>query len=50
VTHLVFQVHSADPPHAYILRSIELTAKIVAPALGREGPQAQKGDRVALAR
>jgi putative FMN-dependent luciferase-like monooxygenase len=33
VTDLVFQVHSVDPPHAHILRSIELTAKIVAPAL-----------------
>jgi putative FMN-dependent luciferase-like monooxygenase len=49
VTDLVFQVHSADPPHAQILRSIELTAKIVAPALGWEGPQAQTGNRVALA-
>jgi alkanesulfonate monooxygenase SsuD/methylene tetrahydromethanopterin reductase-like flavin-dependent oxidoreductase (luciferase family) len=49
VTDLVFQVHSADPPHAQILRSIELTAKIVAPALGWEGPQAQTGSRVALA-
>ncbi|CAN7728987.1 putative FMN-dependent luciferase-like monooxygenase [Rhizobium sp. LjRoot258] len=34
VTDLVFQVHSVDPPHEYILRSLELTASEVAPALG----------------
>jgi putative FMN-dependent luciferase-like monooxygenase len=34
VTDLVFQVHSIDPPHPYILRSIELVAEKVAPALG----------------
>ena len=34
VTDLVCQVHSVDPPHAAILRSIELTATVVAPALG----------------
>jgi putative FMN-dependent luciferase-like monooxygenase len=34
VTDLVFQVHSVDPPHCYILRSIELVAEKVAPALG----------------
>ena len=28
------QVHSIDPPHAHILRSIELIAEVVAPALG----------------
>jgi putative FMN-dependent luciferase-like monooxygenase len=28
------QVHSIDPPHPYILRSIELVAQVVAPALG----------------
>ncbi|MEJ6846603.1 putative FMN-dependent luciferase-like monooxygenase [Sinorhizobium fredii] len=33
VTDLVFQVHSVDPPHALILRSIELIASKVAPAL-----------------
>lgn len=33
-TDLVFQVHSIDPPHEDILRSIELTAQYVAPALG----------------
>jgi putative FMN-dependent luciferase-like monooxygenase len=49
VTDLVFQVHSVDPSHAHILRSIELTAKTVAPALGWEEPEAPKGSRVALA-
>jgi alkanesulfonate monooxygenase SsuD/methylene tetrahydromethanopterin reductase-like flavin-dependent oxidoreductase (luciferase family) len=34
VTDLVFQAHSIDPPHPYILRSIELIAETVAPALG----------------
>ena len=34
VTDLAFQVHSADPPHADILRSIRLIASDVAPALG----------------
>ncbi|APG93163.1 putative FMN-dependent luciferase-like monooxygenase [Sinorhizobium americanum] len=34
VTDLVFQVHSVDPPHPLILRSIELVATKVAPALG----------------
>jgi putative FMN-dependent luciferase-like monooxygenase len=34
VTDLVFQVHSIDPPHPRILRSIELIASEVAPALG----------------
>jgi len=34
VSDLVFQVHSIDPPHEYILRSIELIATRVAPALG----------------
>jgi putative FMN-dependent luciferase-like monooxygenase len=34
VTDLVFQVHSVDPPHALVLRSIELIASKVAPQLG----------------
>jgi putative FMN-dependent luciferase-like monooxygenase len=34
VTDISFQVHSMDPPHPFILRSIELTAEKVAPALG----------------
>lgn len=33
-TDLAVQVHSVDPPHALILRSIELVAEKVAPALG----------------
>lgn len=37
VTDLVCQVHSVDPPHAHILRSIELIAAEVAPALGWAG-------------
>jgi putative FMN-dependent luciferase-like monooxygenase len=49
VTDLVFQVHSVDPPHAHILRSIELIAEHVAPALGWEGQQARKGNGVVLA-
>jgi putative FMN-dependent luciferase-like monooxygenase len=49
VTDLVFQVHSVDPPHAQILRSIELTAKAVAPTLGWEERKAAKGSRAALA-
>lgn len=38
VTDLVCQVHSVDPPHRHILRSIELIATEVAPALGWPGP------------
>ena len=48
VTDLVFQVHSADPPHAHILRSIELTARAVAPALGWEAPKTRRGNCAAL--
>ena len=33
-TDLTMQVHSIDPPHPFILRSIELMAEAVAPALG----------------
>jgi putative FMN-dependent luciferase-like monooxygenase len=33
-TELTVQVHSIDPPHPFILRSIELVAEVVAPALG----------------
>jgi len=32
-TELAVQVHSIDPPHPFILRSIELVAEIVAPGL-----------------
>ncbi len=43
-TDLVCQVHSVDPPHPLILRSIELIATEVAPALGwkaRHAPEAR---------
>jgi putative FMN-dependent luciferase-like monooxygenase len=33
-TDLTIQSHSIDPPHSFILRSIELVAEVVAPALG----------------
>lgn len=33
-TEVAFQVHSVDAPHAHVLRSIELFAERVAPALG----------------
>ncbi|AZO80497.1 MULTISPECIES: putative FMN-dependent luciferase-like monooxygenase [unclassified Bosea (in: a-proteobacteria)] len=40
VTDIVFQVHSVDPPHPAILRSVELAATEVAPALGwRSSPR-----------
>ncbi len=38
VTDWVFQVHSVDPEHNHILRSIELMATQVAPALGWQRP------------
>jgi putative FMN-dependent luciferase-like monooxygenase len=38
VTDLAVQVHSVDPPHACILRSIELVAQEVAPAFGWRRP------------
>lgn len=37
-TDLSVQVHSIDPPHALVLRSLELVAEVVAPALGWAGP------------
>jgi hypothetical protein len=33
-TDLTVQSHSIDPPHEFILRSIELVSGVVAPALG----------------
>ncbi|SDR27140.1 putative FMN-dependent luciferase-like monooxygenase, KPN_01858 family [Rhizobiales bacterium GAS113] len=45
VSDLAVQVHSVDPPHSFILRSIELVAEKVAPALGWE----RKADKVAKA-
>lgn len=48
VTDISFQVHSVDPPHELILRSLELTARDVAPALGwRDQPTSP---RIVLAR
>jgi len=43
-TDLTMQVHSIDPPHPYILRSIELFADKVAPALGWT-PETKAGAR-----
>ena len=43
-TDLTMQVHSIDPPHPYILRSIELFATEVAPALGWR-PEVKAGAR-----
>lgn len=42
VTDLAVQVHSVDPPHPAILRSIELVAEVVGPAMGwrRDGATA----------
>jgi len=48
VTDVSFQVHSVDPPHALILRSLELLATAVAPALGWREPSA--APRIAAAR
>ncbi|MDR7127439.1 putative FMN-dependent luciferase-like monooxygenase [Pseudotabrizicola sp. 4114] len=39
-TDVAVQVHSVDPPHEFILRSIELFATRVAPALGWVAPAA----------
>ena len=46
VTDLVFQAHSIDPPHRHILRSIELIAEAVAPALGWTKPATVAAARV----
>jgi putative FMN-dependent luciferase-like monooxygenase len=44
-TDVAVQVHSIDPPHAFILRSIELVAEVLAPALGwgRAAAEARRG-------
>ncbi|RTD89794.1 putative FMN-dependent luciferase-like monooxygenase [Variovorax atrisoli] len=49
VTDLVCQVHSVDPPHEAILRSIELTATVVAPALGWTSGAEESKDLQSLA-
>src|SRR3954471_22710292 len=46
-TDLTMQIHSIDPPHPFILRSIELMAEKVAPALGWVRNDAGKVRRVA---
>lgn len=43
-TDISFQVHSIDPPHAYILRSIELLASVVAPAMGWKTARVPSGE------
>ncbi len=49
VTDITMQVHSIDPPHPFILRSIELMAQIVAPALGWRRQDAPSPVRLAVA-
>lgn len=46
-TELSVQVHSIDPPHKLILRSLELMAQKVAPALGWPGPARPEAKRAA---
>ena len=46
-TELAVQVHSVDPPHPYVLRSIELVANGVAPAFGWQPSTATEIRRVA---
>ncbi len=42
-TELAVQVHSIDPPHPFILRSIELVAEKVAPEFGwRRGAEGMR--------
>lgn len=50
VTDLAFQVHSIDPPHELILRSIDLIATRVAPTLGWARPTASHGESPATTR
>ena len=45
-TDLTMQVHSIDPPHPFILRSIELMAEKVAPALGWTPSDSTEGNDV----
>jgi putative FMN-dependent luciferase-like monooxygenase len=49
VTDLVVQVHAMDPPHALVLRSIELMANKVAPALGWQRAGAAEPARLVVA-
>ena len=50
VTDIVFQVHSVDPPHPLILRSIELIATRVAPALGWNRGEKPAAPRLSVVR
>ncbi len=49
VTEMTMQVHSIDPPHPFILRSIELMGQVVGPALGWQRGDAPIPARVAVA-
>jgi putative FMN-dependent luciferase-like monooxygenase len=49
VTDLAVQVHSVDPPHPSILRSIELVAHHVAPAFGWHKTAPQPAEAEAMA-
>lgn len=46
-TELAVQVHSVDPPHPFVLRSIELVAQGVAPAFGWQRQPAEPVRKVA---
>jgi hypothetical protein len=48
-TDLAVQVHSVDPPHPWILRSIELVAQRVGPAFGWQPGRAAPEPMVAAA-
>jgi len=50
VTDIVFQVHSVDAPHPLVLRSIELIAAQVAPALGWVRAEAAVSPRLSVVR
>ena len=45
VTDISMQVHPVDPPHALILRAIELFATVAAPALGWSQPATRQAQR-----
>lgn len=50
VTDIVFQVHSVDPPHELVTRSIELIASKVAPHLGWSKSEKPSSPRLSLVR
>ena len=45
-TDVVFQTHPIDPPHELLLRSLELIAAEVAPALGWSRADVLEASRV----